>query len=304
MKRIKNILTTANIMASLILTPSAFAGENWYVSTTASVMPGKYSGSEQRNSLFSGSLLLNADYLDTFNFAIAYNKSSIDFKKINGTGANINQNSYAGRLQYHFFSDSLGGIVTTQLVMHNISNDDITTLTDNVSVIAPKLSYLNYDKDFYMDIEYVKSSYPNNSDLTITQYTPSLGFSFNKNSDWLSFKAYLINSSNKNLSQNEDSLSSLDIKWTHWSGPDALLGINNFFIDILTGNRIFAVDNDAFAVYNLADLQKGSLSVGASWKIKQNIDVTAILGIEDYENKPINNSYKQQYLYFSLTKHW
>ncbi len=303
MKKLKKfLLPTLMLVGSMA--SNVYAGEDWYVSATASAMPGQYSGSVERDNVFSGSLILNADYLDSFSVALAYNNTRINFKDTGFDAFVINQNAFAGRVQYHFYADSLGGRITTQLVAHTISNNDATKLTDEVSVAAPKIAYMNYAKDLYMDIEYVQSEYPNNANLKMQQFTPSIGFGFNQNSDWLRVKAYLIKSSDKNLSQGEESLTSLDIKWSHWLAPGAALGLNSFFVDVLAGKRIFAVDNDAFTVYNLADVQQGSVLFGLGWKPGEDFDVTVIAGVEKYENKIINNTYNQQYLYVSLTKSW
>jgi len=303
MKKLKKILLPVLTLVGAVAT-NVNASDDWYVSATVSAMPGQYSGSVERDNLFSGSLILNADYLDSFSFAVAYNNTKINFKNV-GLGAfAINQNSFAGRLQYHFYTDSLGGQITTQLVAHTISNNDATKLTDEVTVVAPKIAYMNYAKDLYMDVEYVQSDYPNNGNLKMQQFTPSIGFGFNQNSDWLRLKAYLIKSSDKTLSQGEESLTSFDVKWSHWLAPDAVLGLNSFFVDVLAGKRIFAVDNDAFTVYNLADVQQGSVLLGFGWQPAEDFDVTLIAGVEKYENKIINNTYNQQYLYVSLTKSW
>lgn len=303
MKKLNKILLSALMLAGT-LTTSAYAGENWYMAATASAMPGQYSGSVERDRLFSGSFILNADYLDSFSFAVAYNNTRISFKNTGAGTFEINQDAFAGRLQYHFFSDSVGGKITMQLVGHQILNDDATGQTDDVSVFAPKLAYTNYDRDLYIDFEYVESNYPNNGNLIMTQLTPSIGFGFNQNADWLRIKAYLITSSDKNLSQGEESLSSVSIKWSHWMASGAALSPDSFFIDVLAGKRIYAVDNDAFTVYNLADVQQGSVLLGLGWQPAEGFDVTMIAGVENYENKLINNIYNQQYLYLSLSKSW
>lgn len=303
MKKLKYILLSALAISSVLAT-NANAGDNWYVSATVSAMPGQYSGSVERDNLFSSSLILNADYLDSFSFAVAYNNTRINFKDAGSGTFTINQNSFAGRLQYHFYADSLGGKISTQLVAHTISNNDATKLTDEVTVLAPKIAYMNYARDLYLDVEYVQSDYPNNNNLKMQQFTPSIGFGFNQKSDWLRLKAYLIKSSDKALSQGEESLTSVDIKWSHWLAPGAALGLDSFFIDVLAGKRIFAVDNDAFTVYNLADVQQGSVLLGFGWQPGEDFNVTLITGVEKYKNKTVDNTYNQQYLYISLSKSW
>lgn len=303
MNKIFKTILYSSISLSIANAP-AYAGEEWYMAATVNTMPGTYSGSDERKDLLSSSIVLDADYLDNFSFSLAYNNFNINFKDLGAGEFKIKQNAYAGKIQYHYFSDSYKGTISTQLVVHSITNNDATKKSDEVTVFAPKIAYTNLHKDIYFDIEYVNSNYPGLNDLTVNQFSPTFGYGFNQGSDWIKFKAYFIQSNDKQTFQGEDSFSSLNMKWTHWLAPKSLLGINNLFIDALVGERIFAVDNDAFSVYNLADIQQGSVLVGAGWKPISSLSITAILGVEKYENKSISNVYNQQYLYISLTKSW
>jgi hypothetical protein len=303
MKSLKRILLSALILSGMLVT-CAYAGERWYVDAKVNGMAGRYSGSELRDNFYSGSAWINVDYIDIYSFAIAYNKLNINFKDAGSGEFAISQDAFAGRFQYHFYNDSLAGKITAQLVVHDISNNAPVALANDVTVIAPKLAYMHYDKDLYLDLEYVKSDYSNNVDFSIEQIASAIGFGFNKNSDWLQLKGYLIRSSNKDQSQGEDALTSAGVKWTHWLDPDAVFGMTNFFVDVLAGERIFAVDNESFSVYNLEDVQQGSAILGLGWSPDEDFDVSAIAGVEKYKNKIIDNTYNREYLYISLTKHW
>ena len=114
----------------------------------------------------------------------------------------------------------------------------------------------------------------------------------------------MITSSDKSLSQNEDSLTAASIKWEHWFNPGPALGIHNLYIDVLAGERVFAVDNETFSVYNLEAVQQGSVLLGLGWRPDEDLDITAIAGVEKYKNKIVDNSYNREYLYISLSKHW
>ena len=303
MKGSKRILLPVLIISGMLVT-GVYADERWYIDATINGMAGNYSDSGLRDNFYSGSVWLNVDYIDIYSFAIAYNNLNVNFKDAGSGEFDITQNAFAGRFQYHFYNDSLAGKITAQLVVHDISNNAPVTLANDVTVIAPKLAYMHYDKDLYLDLEYVRSDYSNNVDFSIEQIASAIGFGFNKNSDWLQFKGYLIRSSNKDQSQGEDALTSAGIKWTHWLDPGAVFGMTNFFVDVLAGERIFAVDNESFTVYNLEDVQQGSAVLGLGWSPGENFDVTAIAGIEQYKNKIIDNTYNREYLYISLTKHW
>ena len=303
MKKLKRILILTLILSGMLVT-GVYADEHWYVDATVNGMAGRYSDSGLRDNFYSGSVWLNVDYIDIYSFAVAYNNLNVSFKDAGSGEFDITQDAFAGRFQYHFYNDSLAGKITAQLVVHDISNNAPVTLANDVTIIAPKLAYMHYDKDLYLDLEYVKSDYSNNVDFSIEQFASAIGFGFNKNSDWLQFKGYLIKSSNKDQSQGKGALTSAGIKWTHWSGPGAVFGMTNFFVDVLAGERIFAVDNESFTVYNLEDVQQGSVLLGLGWRMGEDFDVTAIAGVEKYKNKIIDNTYNREYLYISLTKHW
>ncbi len=303
MKATRTLSMPLILAVSMTTGATVQAGEAWYTSVSASILPATYSDSDQRNSLLSTSLQLNTDYLDTINISLFYNRTSIDFKKIAAVDYDIDQTAYAGRFQYQIFSDPLGGSIATGLTLHRLTNNDATRLSDDVSVVAPRISYLNYKKTLALGLEYTQSDYPNNGGLKITQWVPSFGFSLNEGADWLSFRPFLIRSSDKSRSQNESSLSSITMQWMHWTVPASFLSIKKVYADIMIGKRVYAVDNNSFSVYNLSDLQLGSASIGTGWKMN-GIDINAILGTEKYENKAIDNRYSQEFLYLSATKQW
>ncbi len=304
MKSLRITLLSILFFFSISVT-SVYADERWYVSATANGTAGNYSDSKLRDNFYSASAWLNVDYLDYYSVALAYTNLKINFKDTDAGEFDITQDAFAGRFQYYFYNDTLGGKITTQLVAHSITNDARAAVAaDDVIIIAPKLAYMSYKKDLAIGLEYAWSDYSNNSSFIIQQLTPSIGFGFNRNNDWIQVKAYLITSSDKNLSQNEDSLSSASIKWQHWFNPGPVFGAHNFFIDVLAGERIFAVDNESFSVYNLEAVQQGSVLLGLGWRPGEDVDVTAIAGVEKYKNKIIDNTYNREYLHISLSIHW
>ena len=303
MKSLKRILLSALILSGMLVT-SVSADERWYIDATLNGMVGSYSDSSLRDDFYSGSAWLNVDYIDIYSFAIAYNHLNINSKDAVPGAFDVTQDAVAGRLQYYFYNDTLGGKITAQLVAYVISNDVPSVQAGGAQIVSPKLVYTNYAKDLSLDFEYVWSDYSDNSDLIVEQFATSIGFGFNKNSDWVQLKAYLIQSDNKILTQGEESLSAAAIKWKHWFSPKAFLGLDNLSVDVLAGERIFAVDNETFTVYNLEDVQQGSVLLGLGWRVGEDFDITAIAGVEKYNNKIIGNEYDRQYLYISLTQHW
>ncbi len=303
MTNLKRTLLSALALSGMLVT-GVSADERWYVDATLNGMVGNYSDSALRDNFYSGSAWLNVDYIDIYSFAIAYNYLNINSKDAVPGAFDVTQDTVAGRFQYYFYNDTLGGKITAQLVAYEISNDMPSVQAGDAQIISPKFVYTNYAKDLSLDVEYVWSDYSDHSDLIVEQFSASIGFGFNKNSDWVQLKAYQIESDNKILTQGEESLSAAAIKWKHWFSPKAFLGLDNLSVDVLAGERIFAVDNETFAVYNLEDVQQESALLGLGWRAGEDIDVTATLAVEKYKNKLIDNTYDRQYLYINFTRHW
>ncbi len=301
----KRFVQISVLFLSGILLQDVNAGERWYVDAKANTDAGQYSGSKLRDNFYSGGALLNVDYIDIYSFAFAYNHLKINFKDADTGAYDVTQDVFSGRFQYNFYNDPLGGKVTAQLVMHGITNSAPATLSDDIVIFAPKISYTSYAKDLSVGFEYTRSDYASKRNLVVQQYVPSIGFGFNNNSDWLQLNAYLIQSSNKLLSQGEDSLVSARVKWQHWFEPSTIFGVNNFFIDALAGERVFAVDNESFYIYNLEGIQQESVLLGLGWRPDEEFYVNVVAGVEKFtDNKTTDNEYYKQYLYISLSKHW
>jgi len=298
--KIKSLIAIAGLCLGMVgMQQNALAESgDWQVKADTQGSYGKYSGSIKRKSLVSAGAIISADYLEKGGFSLGGNYTKLTFN----AGSTLNQQSVYGSIHYNVYLDALPGPLTLRLDGHGINNNDATGNTDNVKVIAPQLSFLNYSKTFYIDLGYARSSYKNN--LTVDQWTPTLGMGFNDGADWLQLRGYFIKPSNKLRAQNVSRTSAADIKWTHWLAPDAWLGLEKVQLAGLFGDRIYAVDGDAAAVYNLADVQKGSLSLALQWKLSQSLHLMLAGGNERYLDKTINDSYNNRYAYIDLSTQW
>ncbi|RLL51331.1 hypothetical protein D8Y20_09600 [Mariprofundus sp. EBB-1] len=275
------------------------AESDWSAKADLQALYGSYSGALSRKSIASGGLILSADYLELGGFALGSSYTKLAFR--NGT-TDINQQSYYASLHYNLYLDVLPGPITLRLDGHAINNNDTSGNTDNVRVVAPQLSFLNYNKTFYADFGYAYSIYQNN--LKIHQFTPTLGFGFNDSADWVRLRGYVIAPSNALRAQNKSSTSALEAQWTHWFAPDAWHKLNNIKISGLVGERIYAVDNDAATVYNLTDVQRGSVSLALQWKLTQAVSLMLMAGNENYLNNTTADSYNNRYGYLNLSSQW
>ena len=288
-----------SLVVFLMLLPQVgVADEDWTVKTNLYGVYGDYSGSPVRDSFSGTGLIVSADYLDQWGGAIGVNYTNLKFKKIK----NINQQAIYGSLHYNLYPDALPGSLTIKLDGHTINNNDSTGDTDNVRVVAPQLSFLNYDKTFYADIGYAYSVYKKN--LKVHQFTPTIGFAFNQASDWLQIRGFYIDPTNPARSQNKNSTTAVEGKWTHWFSPGAWHHLEKMQISGLGGERIYAVDGDAAVVYNLADIQRGSGSLALQWRLPGTMRLMLMGGVENYLNNLTGNSYDNRFVFVNFSGEW
>ncbi|THB65661.1 MAG: hypothetical protein D6B27_08085 [Gammaproteobacteria bacterium] len=285
--------------AAIILSGTAFAESSWNNSITAQSLFGEYSGSVKRDSIVSGGVIFSGDYLDSGGITIGINHSNVKFNL--GYG-DISQNSLYLSGRYNIFSDSISGKVILRSDLHYIDNDDPTQDTDQVKAFAPQATYVPYSGAYAINFGFAYSSFQNN--LSVYQYTPGFGFGFNDKKDWLSVGAYLIYPDNTLRSQGRLTTRAIELNLTHWLTGERILPISFLTANVMLGERIYAVDNNAGAVYNLANVQKSSFSVGSSWDLGNSYSMMTIIGQENFEDVDISNSYSNRYLYFNLSKSW
>jgi hypothetical protein len=301
------IMLTVGLLSALPL--PAFANDyniwqppeqsDWYMSGAITGLAGSYSGSSLRDQFYSAGISISGEYLESHGVSFGYTNSTVKFKS--GIDSTLQNDFYLGGHK-NINSDRLPGTIDLRLNTHYITNNDSTGDSDEVKVVAPLISYLNYKKSFYADIGYAYSSYQN--DLTIGQITPTIGFGFNSAADWLQFRGYFINSSNADRSQGKSNTGAIQLKYIHWFAPYNFLRLNTFSLVGLAGERINAVDLDSHSVYNLADVQKGSVAVDLSWKLNSTTALLFHAGYDRYENLIIDEKYSSTAAVLSLSKEW
>lgn len=278
--------------------------ERWFMRTDIQGLYTNYSGSLQRASLQNLGIFVRADYLERGGVTIGYNRTSLGGED---AGQDIEQDNIFLSGRWQTTPDWANGQISLRLDGYVISNDDVTGATDDVSVIAPQVSYMNYARTFYADIGYSESSYGDSvlvpDALDVEQWTPTLGFGFNEQRDWLQLRAYLIKPSSPARAQNELDTAALQLNWTHWT-TNRFLGIDNFRYSMLLGERVYAVDPDAGSIYNLSDLQTGAAAIGAEWVPGEQSRVLLLFGVERYEERNIGEEYDSAFAYLNFTYNW
>jgi hypothetical protein len=174
-----------------------------------------------------------------------------------------------------------------------------------VSAIAPRLSYLGFDKKYYLDLGYARSRYGDsnigNGSLTVQQWTPTLGLGLD--SDWLQLRAYDIRFSNALRAQGKSATDALEAKWIHYFQMSRGLMPEQVQLGVLLGKRIYALDSDSASLYNLADMQQGGASIGAQWKLAAQTRLLFQGGHDRYQDVS-KVSYTGNYLYLGLAQQW
>ena len=280
-------------------------GSPWFKRTDVQGLLGSYADSTERDALQNFGVFLRADYLERGGFTVGVNRTVL-----NGQGGidDISQSALflSGRL--NLTPDWASGQITLRLDAHSISNDDATGDTDDITVLAPQVSYLNFARTFYADIGFSRSSYGDSltspQKLDVDQVTPTLGFGFNEQHDWLQIRGYFISPSAPQRAQNEDDTAALEIKWTHWPRTPSMLNVDNFRVAVQTGERVYTVDHDAGTIFNLVDLQTGGVSIGAEWAPSERNRILLIAGVEQYEDRSANEEYEHGFLYLNFTHEW
>ncbi|MDQ6954834.1 MAG: hypothetical protein Q9M20_05265 [Mariprofundaceae bacterium] len=299
MKINNRMMITGLCFGLLTLQQYAVAAEgDWQLNSNVQALYGNYNGSINRDSIINAGAMISADYLETSGFSLGANYTKLKFN----VGSTLNQQAVYGSIHYNAYFDALPGPLTLRLDGHGINNNDTTGNTDNVSVIASQISFLNYAKTFYADFGYARSNYQNN--LYVDQFTPTLGFGLNDGSDWLQARGYFIKPSNRLRAQNKSNTSAIELKWTHWLAPDVWLGLEQIQLSGLAGERIYAVDGDAAAVYNLADIQQGSANLSLQWRLSKFMHVMLLAGNERYLDNTIGDTYDSRMIYINLSGQW
>jgi len=312
-----------------LLAGQARSAENWYWQSSGQLLLKNYSGSAQSDNLSAFGVFLSGDYLEQAGFTIGYNNNYTNYKSALDSGLQGNDENIlflSGHRNY--YPDKLPGTLMLRLDGY-VGNDETSfqtatsgppmgngfsqqivteTVKDKFFVVYPTVSFLNYAKTVYADLGYAFSSYHSNDngtdDIDIVQWTPTVGFGFNRGYDWLQLRAFFISLSASNRVEDKDGTTALEAKWTHWFTANAPLNLHSVRLSLLAGERIYAVDSDACSLCNVADVQTGLVAIGAEWKLSEKTSLLLQSGNEAYESLLLNDDYSSTYIYVYLSQNW
>lgn len=221
----------------------------------------------------------------------------------------LRQNAFYLSANARFTPEDLPGNLTLRGDIHRVNNSDSTNETNQVIAFAPQLSYLNREKTGYIDLGYTHTRYGKsnvgNPPLNVRQLTPTAGFSLNQDEDWMQFRIYDIRFASSVRTRNLSGTDAIEAKWIHYPKPGGWKP-EQVQASALLGKRLYAVDGDAAVVFNIPDLQKGSLSAMAQWRVTPSLLWLLSGGYSRYETLTGGTStvYSATSIYTGMNSQW
>jgi len=313
--------------SSLNVLGRVYSGSIYFDSLNGAAAIGRFDYLEQYSYVVGGKLF-SKQYKEGLTDSPTSMDEAIGFMSVE---KHLYLDEYPGKLSYRvdaFLGQDryLGLTITNTGPPMGSNNTRNITITDNFSVVSARVSYLSNDKTFYWDLGAAYSQYnadnrdknidilhPNRNnlanpsaadDIQVTQFTPTLGLGFNRAMDWLQFRVYLIALSDSDRVAFKKSTSAFESKWIHWFSYDAFLNLDSVNVTLLAGERLYAIDNDSYSVYNSSDLQKASFSTGVKWTLGEDNSLYLHVGMDRFQDLVEGASYNSNYLFAQLSTKW
>ena len=176
-------------------------------------------------------------------------------------------------------------------------------------VLAPRLSVGGEGAGRFLDVDYTAAHYalpaPGVASYRLRQFAPSVGFALTGRQDWLTLRFYDVRTPDAARALTAPLRTrALEAKWVrHLDG--AAGGPDQVQVSTLMGNRIHAVDPDGAALFSLADIQTGGLSVGASWAVSPHVKWMVNGGYDRFEQGgPGGPEYGSTYVFTGVKGRW
>jgi hypothetical protein len=316
----KKLVTGCSVFTALVgFSVATVEAESnvWDMRATGQAVVGSYGGSDLRDTLFAAGFFIGGDYLEQGGFTLGYNYTEVEGKADNsGDFDTLEENTFYLGGRVHSYPDNLGGKLTWRLDGYLIKDEaDVKGgngqagslwADGDIGVVNPIVSFINNKKTRAFDLGYAYSNYDYDGfdDYQAHQLTPTFGFAPGGPSNWVQLRGYFIHLSEDDVNDGNSDTAALEAKWTHWFGPNALLGLYSAGVTALVGERFLAVDPDAAVVYTLADEQQESIALNGSWKLGDQTSLMLQVGYDQYENRALNDDYESVYIYLNVSHGW
>lgn len=264
------VVAPFNVSAAETQGPLALTGQFTY---------GSYSGSVERKNITSETL--NLSYIPQPDYGISVNFNHSNLKR--NTPLSDDTTTKPGLTLFKYFKigeGNLGGRFTGT----NVTSDD--TNSDNTFIPYGAIMFKTDDSSKYFDLGYAYSGY---RDTKVNQYTLTGGFELFNWWAWAQTRIYYIDLSN--VVQGENNTFAVEERLTFYVIPKEL----SLTLYGLVGHRIFAYDPDLGLVYNLPDIQKGSVGLTVEYNVTKKLTAFGDVTYEAYKNDDIHDSYYGTY---------
>jgi hypothetical protein len=257
-------LMACTLFITMLFTNTTSLAADWKVSLNPSYTIASYQGSTNRQNLYEKGFTLSTVYKEELGLTLGLSNTFINFDG----GAYTDQNNSLLSGNWKYAALTVPGKWNARFDIHSIKNNDTTGNTDQVKTLAPQLSWTSNTGALYLDLGYARSTYLNN--LSVHQFTPTIGFSLNDGYDWVQIRGYAISGMNPERAVGKSATSAVDFKWTHYLTPArSAYKPASFSVGLMAGEKLYAVDMDAQSVANIADVQTSGINVAGNWTISK-----------------------------------
>jgi hypothetical protein len=157
--------------------------------------------------------------------------------------------------------------------------------------------------DHFFDAAYYSTQY--DSGLRVGQFTPTFGFGFSENREWIQLAADLITLQDPAYPDWSDHEVAFRLSWSHYLQPGWAIKPKSFILAAQVGRRAYAVDPDLGLLLTIPQAQGPGGSLGLTWKGRSGLGLTVTGSAYRYLDRPSGEAlYTARALAASLHFSW
>ena len=290
----------ASCVTPLLLVALTFAQAHaapLLIGLSPNLTQGRYSGSIERSTYSDHGLRLSLSEGDVGGVGIRYSRMRIGRNQAPA----ILQDNYAVSAYLNQQLDG-DGTLSYRVDGYRENNNDSSGLSGGATTYASRLSWLSAARTLRLSMAYARSSYPDA--LTVRQYTPALGIGLDHDDDWQALRLVLVRGLDPARAEGRSGTTGGELSWTHAFRAGLPLLPAYATLGLTLGEQVYAVNMDAMSVANLADIQRGGLSLGVDWKLSRHADLYALAAQTRYSNLTLANNYRLDVAYLDFLYNW
>lgn len=280
-----------------------FAQDAWQLNASATAMAGHYVDSQTMNHQRGLGIRLTGEKNQAWGFTAGLLSTRIDMAPITQVSTQ-NQDNWLLSGFAHAPSTKLPGRWTFQIDAHQVNNDAAQSISSDVRILAPQVTWLSQSMPFKVDLSYASSHYKNTPD-DIQQVSTAFAYGFNQAQDWVQVRSYAISKLDPLTALGQSSTRAFDYKLTHLLRSSNPMVPTSVTLGLERGKRIYIVDMSSQTVYNLPMLNEGGENITASWKLSPKTNLNLHLSkTRYYADLPMEHRFTLNTLSAQLATAW